>query len=354
MVANESVRETEHSKKFMETLKDPKKYIGFEAIVAPHRSLVYECDLSVRLSDKEYTWMLIFSDMLVFASTTGKKRTVEEKLPLEQVWFEDLGVQDKFRIISPEKMYLAEPNSRKPLDKARCIAIFEKSVVALLTSRNLPNEENGNRRTFAADFAGGRYDGEWYYAKPSGRGTMVFPRGNIYTGDFEAGRLCGAGKMQYRDSASMYEGHWQADRPHGEGQLVTSAGSYTGFFVSGSKHGPGTMVWLNGDQYEGDWVQDRMSGNGTFTSNSACYQGQWENNMFHGKGTLEWPGGRYDGDWVHDRRSGEGTHVRPNGDSYTGYWKDNQVCFFFPSTSFFIPDANMKNEASWPRYFPQC
>lgn len=91
MNANESVRETEHSKKFIETLKDPKKYVGFDSIVAPHRSLIYECDICVKFGEKEYSWMLIFSDILVFASVSGKKRMVEEKISIEEVWFEDLG-----------------------------------------------------------------------------------------------------------------------------------------------------------------------------------------------------------------------------------------------------------------------
>lgn len=212
MVANESVRETEQSKKFTNTLKDPKKYIGFDSIVAPHRTLIYECDVLIKMGDKEYSWMLIFSDMLVFASTSGKKRIVTEKLPLEYVWFEDLG-SDKFRIVSPNQMYLVEPYPKKELDKTMCISSFEKTITTLLRYRGFDCNDNGLTRTFAADYNGGRYDGDWYMAKPSGRGRMQFASGNIFTGEFEAGRIVGTGKMTYVDSGSYYEGQWQADKP---------------------------------------------------------------------------------------------------------------------------------------------
>jgi hypothetical protein len=90
---NEKVRETEHHRKFTETVADSKKYIGFDQIVAPHRSLIYESDVSVKVGDREYSWMLLFSDLLVFASVTGKKRFVEDKISLELTWFEDLGTK---------------------------------------------------------------------------------------------------------------------------------------------------------------------------------------------------------------------------------------------------------------------
>ena len=90
---------------------------------------------------------------------------------------------------------------------------FEKTITTLLRYRGFDCNDNGLTRTFAADYNGGRYDGDWYMAKPSGRGRMQFASGNIFTGEFEAGRIVGTGKMTYVDSGSYYEGQWQADKP---------------------------------------------------------------------------------------------------------------------------------------------
>merc|ERR1711862_384334 len=205
-----------------------------------------------------------------------------------------------------------------------CISSFEKTITTLLRYRGFDCNDNGLTRTFAADYNGGRYDGDWYMAKPSGRGRMQFASGNIFTGEFEAGRIVGTGKMTYVDSGSYYEGQWQADKPHGLGKLSCPGGVYEGQFAFGVKQGHGLMVWANGDEYDGDWAIDQMTGFGKLTSKTATYDGKWEASMFSGKGKLIWPGCEYDGDWVNDRKEGQGTHTLPNGDSYVGNWKDNQ------------------------------
>jgi hypothetical protein len=90
MAINESVRGQEHYRKFSEQVQDPKKYVGFDTILAPHRNLIFESEVEVNMGEKVYTWILLFTDLLVFASTNSKKKIVEEKLSIDQIWFEDL------------------------------------------------------------------------------------------------------------------------------------------------------------------------------------------------------------------------------------------------------------------------
>jgi len=122
---NESIRETDNYRKLAELVKDNKNYIGFEKIVAPNRTLVHETDVEVKMGTRVFSWMLLFNDILTFASSNPvrasvlglridtscsssllligtiqppnslsqnkpSKRNVEEVLPLEYVWFEDL------------------------------------------------------------------------------------------------------------------------------------------------------------------------------------------------------------------------------------------------------------------------
>ena len=136
MNVNESVRGQEHYRKFSEQVQDPKKYIGFDAILRPHRNLIFESEVEVNMGDRVYTWTLLFTDLLVFASTSGKKKTVEEKLSIEQIWFEDLadlGCETKFRIVTPSSMYLVDVKS--VLEKQKWLSIADKTISSWLTNR---------------------------------------------------------------------------------------------------------------------------------------------------------------------------------------------------------------------------
>ena len=117
------------------------------------------------------------------------------------------------RVITPEKMYLVEPNSSsRPFEKQKCITLVEKTIVSFLKGKSL--DENGNRRKFIYEYAtGGKYDGAWCVGKPDGQGTFQYPNGNIYLGNFELGRRSGAGKMVYNKNGGIYDGDWLLDKP---------------------------------------------------------------------------------------------------------------------------------------------
>lgn len=60
------------------------------------RYLVFESSVTIKIVDKTYTWMLLFNDIVVFASTVEAKkdrRQYEDKFALEYVWFEDLSLR---------------------------------------------------------------------------------------------------------------------------------------------------------------------------------------------------------------------------------------------------------------------
>ena len=88
---NEGVRATEASKKLAEIADDTKRYIGFKTLVARNRKLIYDSDVTVKMANKEFTWMLLFNDRLAFASTEGKskKKALQEHFPLSEVFFVD-------------------------------------------------------------------------------------------------------------------------------------------------------------------------------------------------------------------------------------------------------------------------
>ena len=67
---------------------------------------------------------------------------------------------------------------------------------------------------------GAVYEGELSIrGKADGRGKLSFANGDVYEGEFKAGRMEGYGKMLYADGDS-YEGDWKSDEHHGKGKYT--------------------------------------------------------------------------------------------------------------------------------------
>tara|TARA_B100000768_G_scaffold145679_1_gene138591 strand:- start:123 stop:464 length:342 start_codon:yes stop_codon:yes gene_type:complete len=71
---------------------------------------------------------------------------------------------------------------------------------------------------------------------------MVEASGNMYQGEYKAGRYHGHGKLSYADG-DAYEGQWR----------------------EGEKHGHGKYSFATGDAYEGQWREGKKHGRGRFT-----------------------------------------------------------------------------------------
>ena len=71
---------------------------------------------------------------------------------------------------------------------------------------------------------------------------MVEASGNMYQGEYKAGRYHGDGKLSYADG-DAYEGQWR----------------------EGEKHGHGKYSFATGDAYEGQWREGKKHGRGRFT-----------------------------------------------------------------------------------------
>ena len=58
--------------------------------------------------------------------------------------------------------------------------------------------------------------------------------------------------------------------------------------------------------------------------NGDKYTGHWKNNQIHGYGVFEWINGEiYRGQWNNHQRNGYGTHISIEGNKYYGYWENN-------------------------------
>lgn len=75
-----------------------------------------------------------------------------------------------------------------------------------------------------------------------GQGTMKWPNGDEYVGEWKNDKMDGQGTMTWANG-DLYEGAWKDDIMNGEG----------------------TYIWANGDEYTGTWKNGEQDGQGTFT-----------------------------------------------------------------------------------------
>ncbi|MGB1038967.1 MAG: hypothetical protein ACPGYY_09995, partial [Bacteroidia bacterium] len=133
-----------------------------------------------------------------------------------------------------------------------------------------------------------KYQGEWSYGLPHGKGQYIDSFGNKYDGEFKLGFFWG--KAKFFSDAYQY--------------------SYTGQYVMGKKHNFGKIIYSNKTSYEGDWSQDLMEGQGTyFAGPNYVYKGMMKSNSFNGKGSLETPAGVITGSFKNGKPHGICTQV---------------------------------------------
>ena len=79
-------------------------------------------------------------------------------------------------------------------------------------------------------------------------------------------------------SGDMYEGQWRAGKREGVGTYHSADGSkYVGQWVAGQKQGHGTYRFADGEKYEGEWESGKPSGGGTYRYPSGdSFEGEYK------------------------------------------------------------------------------
>ena len=141
---------------------------------------------------------------------------------------------------------------------------------------------------------GETYEGEWKYDEMHGKGKLTYPNGDIYIGEWVYGkRKDGQGKLISFDG-DIYEGEFEDEEKHGKGKLTSKDGIYIGDFEWNSKHGKGTLTYKNGDIYSGDWKNDKRDGQGILKFiNDAEYKGEFIDDRIEGVGVMTFADGSF-------------------------------------------------------------
>lgn len=131
---------------------------------------------------------------------------------------------------------------------------------------------------------GDRYEGQWQKGFQEGEGTYTWANGLVYQGNWVKSQISGRGVFRF-PNGNVLDGEWTGVGT-GTGVLTWADGTrYEGPLVSGSPQGRGVKQWPDGKRYDGDFVQGHMTGEGTCKfADGASYTGHWLNDQFDGKG----------------------------------------------------------------------
>ncbi len=166
-----------------------------------------------------------------------------------------------------------------------------------------------------------------------GMGTMSWPNGNEYIGNWDKNEMAGDGVYKHTQGKGVpmdiYTGKLENSVQHGRGTYERYDGAcYVGDWKEGKRHGFGTFTWADGTSYRGYWMDDEREGFGLLTlAGKGHYKGNWVGGRRCGEGKMVWASGaEYQGMWKRDRRHGNGLYSSPyaRGSTYSGGWKDGR------------------------------
>lgn len=166
------------------------------------------------------------------------------------------------------------------------------------------------------------FAGKCENGRRSGEGSLSFPGGGSYEGQFLDNMRHGHGTLKEKDS-SRYEGPWERDGP-GTGEVDVTYPSgfrYVGSMQKGARHGDGRLIDARGREvYSGHWQEDDAHGPGDLTTNEGQYVGEFARGMKEGNGCFQWTRSsaitEYSGQWRGDKADGIGTVTEADGFSH--------------------------------------
>uniref|UniRef100_A0A3Q2ZTX7 Alsin Rho guanine nucleotide exchange factor ALS2 a n=1 Tax=Kryptolebias marmoratus TaxID=37003 RepID=A0A3Q2ZTX7_KRYMA len=293
-----------HSGKYTESLRVPHRRVVCES---SNRSLTLQN--AGRFSSH---WFILFSDVLVHTQVHTHTQQASSHLFAGNI---------NFRGITTDKIFTLVAST--PQEKNKWLRALNQAVDQVLggggqgSSPGVAAMSRTATYTFTADerFRDAQYSGGWLAGRVHGRGTMKWPDGRMYKGNFKNGLEDGYGECvmphKVQDKPDTYQGQWREGRIHGFGKYKYASGEvYEGCFCNGQRHGYGMLSSGKLDRssssvFIGHWVHDKKAAYGVYDDITR--------------------GEKYIGMWLDDQRHGSAVVVTQYGVYYEGTFRDNKM-----------------------------
>uniref|UniRef100_A0A674NA68 Alsin Rho guanine nucleotide exchange factor ALS2 n=1 Tax=Takifugu rubripes TaxID=31033 RepID=A0A674NA68_TAKRU len=282
-----------HSGKTTESLRLPRRRVVCES---SSRSLTLQ--KAGRFSNH---WFILFNDALVHTQFS-----THHVYPLTCLWVKP--VTDDSILLSLQNKWLRSINHA--LDQVLGGSGEGSSPGTMGMSRTASYTFTGEGR-----FKDAKYSGSWMSGRVQGRGSLRWPDGRTYCGNFKNGLEDGYGECvipnKELNKPDSYHGHWREGKIHGFGKYKYASGEvYEGCFSEGQRHGygmlsSGKLGKKSSSVFIGHWVHDKKTGYGVFDDITR--------------------GEKYMGLWVDEKRHGSGVVVTQYGVYYEGTFRDNKM-----------------------------
>ncbi|XP_047226297.1 alsin-like isoform X4 [Girardinichthys multiradiatus] len=331
-----------HSGKTTESLRLPQRRVVCES---SNRSLTPQN--AGRFSNH---WFILFNDVLVHTQGSLSSQSffsTHHVYPLTCLWVkpitEDGSGLYAIKIICPEENFTLVAST--PQEKNKWVRSLNKAVDQVLggaAQGSSPGVTAAMCRKasykFRADdrFRDAQYTGGWLVGRIHGRGTMKWPDGRVYKGNFKNGLEDGYGEClvpnKVQDKHDTYQGQWREGKIHGFGKYKYASGEvYEGCFCDGQRHGygmlsSGKLALTSSSVFIGHWVHDKKTGYGVHDDimRGEKYMGFWLDDLRHGSAVVVTQYGVYfEGSFKENKMSGSGLLVSDDDTVFHGEFSDD-------------------------------
>uniref|UniRef100_A0A8D1N6L6 ALS2 C-terminal-like protein n=1 Tax=Sus scrofa TaxID=9823 RepID=A0A8D1N6L6_PIG len=309
-----------------------------DVLCTPSRRLLQDSqDIPVTVTPLRSERVLLFDDSLVLLQGHSV-HTFDLKL----VWVEPGQDGCMFHLLTPEEKFFfcsKDPQGRVvwqwKVTQAVCQALRGKKDFPLLGAGLKPSETPSCRcgaYTFLSEgrFCQATYEGEWYWGKPHGKGTLKWPDGRNHVGEFCQGLEHGFGirlvPQASEDKFDCYKCHWREGSMCGYGICENGTSEvYKGYFQEGLRHGFGVLESTpqapQSCRYTGHWEKGQRSGYGIAedSDRGERYIGMWQADQRHGPGIIVTQAGVcFQGTFQADKMVGPGILLSEDDSLYEG------------------------------------
>uniref|UniRef100_A0A672IXV8 Alsin Rho guanine nucleotide exchange factor ALS2 n=1 Tax=Salarias fasciatus TaxID=181472 RepID=A0A672IXV8_SALFA len=286
-------------------------------------------------------WFILFNDALVHTQFT-----THHVYPLASLWVkpvtEDGGGLHAIKITCPEESFTVVAST--PQEKNKWLRSLTQAVDQALggggqgSARGETAMSRTVSHTFIADerLKGAQYSGGWLAGRIHGRGTMKWPDGRTYHGNFKNGLEDGYGSFvepnKVLNKPDSYQGQWREGKIHGFGKYKYASGEvYEGCFYEGQRHGygmlsSGKLLRSSSSFFIGQWVHGRKTGYGVHEdiTRGEKYMGMWQDDQRHGSAVVVTQHGvYYEGTFKENKMSGSGRLVSEDDTVFHGEFSDD-------------------------------